>query len=190
MESDIRYRHSEESLQVRKSGLPPVLDENTEILILGWLPSDTSLSTGQYDADPRSDFLEACRSSDEPDLHGLSYVDKLELLKPNRIGLWNAYHACLRPGSMDKDITEKEPNDFTVLKGMAPNIRFIASTVKRRLKPRSLWFGWDTKRASCLHPAERTADTKMVGNFAGRLRLVKSFVQNRRRPELYASAKA
>jgi hypothetical protein len=29
---------------VRKFGLPPVVDENTEILILGTLPSDKSLA--------------------------------------------------------------------------------------------------------------------------------------------------
>jgi TDG/mug DNA glycosylase family protein len=110
---------------VRKFGLPPFVDENTGILILGSLPSDTSFSTGQYYADPRSDFWELVGAALNQSFNGLSYVDKLELLKANRIGLWDVYHACFRPGSMDKDITEHEPNDFTVLKGIAPNIRFI-----------------------------------------------------------------
>jgi len=38
--------------QVRKSGLPPVVDEDTEILVLGTLPSDMSLAAGQYYANP------------------------------------------------------------------------------------------------------------------------------------------
>jgi len=37
-----------EKLRMRKTGLPPVVDENTEILILGTLPSDASLAAGQY----------------------------------------------------------------------------------------------------------------------------------------------
>jgi double-stranded uracil-DNA glycosylase len=110
---------------VRKSGLPPVADKNTEILILGSLPSDTSVSTGKYYADPRTDFWKLVGAALSQTFLGLSYADKLELLKANRIGLWDAYHACFRPGSMDKDITEEEPNDFTVLKGVAPNIRLI-----------------------------------------------------------------
>ena len=41
---------------MRKSGLPPVVDENTEILILGTLPSDMSLAAEQYYANPGNDF--------------------------------------------------------------------------------------------------------------------------------------
>jgi hypothetical protein len=37
---------------MRKSGLPPVIDENTKILILGTLPSDMSLAARQYYANP------------------------------------------------------------------------------------------------------------------------------------------
>ena len=39
---------------MRKSGLPPAVDENTEILILGTLPSDKSLAAGQYYATPET----------------------------------------------------------------------------------------------------------------------------------------
>jgi hypoxanthine-DNA glycosylase len=41
---------------MRKSGLPPAVDENTELLILGTLPSDMSLAEGQYYANPGNDF--------------------------------------------------------------------------------------------------------------------------------------
>jgi double-stranded uracil-DNA glycosylase len=41
---------------MRKFGLDPVVDEHTEILILGTLPSDESLSKGQYYAKPSNDF--------------------------------------------------------------------------------------------------------------------------------------
>jgi TDG/mug DNA glycosylase family protein len=110
---------------VRKSGLSPVLNANTEILILGSLPNDTSLSTGQYYADRRSDFWKLVGAALNQSVLGLSYADKLELLRAYRIGLWYAYHACFRLGSMDKVITEKEPNDFTILQSIAPNIWFI-----------------------------------------------------------------
>ena len=42
---------------------------------------------------------------------GLSYEEKVELLKGSRIGLWDAFQTCVRPGSMDSDITEHEFND-------------------------------------------------------------------------------
>ena len=41
---------------MRKSGLTPVIDDKTEVLILGTLPSDISLTKGQYYANPANDF--------------------------------------------------------------------------------------------------------------------------------------
>jgi hypothetical protein len=52
---------------------------------------------------------------------GCRIESKVELLKGSRIGLWDAYHSCIRPGSMDGDITEQELNDFE-LKSVARNI--------------------------------------------------------------------
>ena len=110
---------------MRKSGLPPVVDENTEILILGTLPSDKSLAAGQYYANPGNDFWRLVGAALDKSLDGLSYEDKLELLKANRIGLWDAFHTCFRPGSMDADIAERELNDFNALRSIAPRIRLI-----------------------------------------------------------------
>ncbi len=107
---------------MRKLGLPLVVDENTEILILGSLPGDESLAAGQYYANRNNDFWKLIGNALNESLHGLTYNDKLESLKIHRIGLWDAYYACFRHGSMDKDITEKEPNDFYVLRSIAPKI--------------------------------------------------------------------
>jgi hypoxanthine-DNA glycosylase len=102
-----------------------VVDEHTEILILGTLPSDRSLAAQQYYANPGNDFWKLVGAALNQTADGLSYQDKLDLLKASRIGLWDAYHACFRPGSMDKDMTEKELNDFNILKSIAPNIRLV-----------------------------------------------------------------
>jgi hypoxanthine-DNA glycosylase len=114
-----------ESPQRRKSGLPPIVDEDTEILILGTLPSDMSLAAEQYYANPGNDFWKLVGAALNQNLDGLAYEEKLGLLKANRIGLWDAFHTGFRPGSMDADITETVLNDFSVLKSLAPNIRFV-----------------------------------------------------------------
>jgi hypoxanthine-DNA glycosylase len=86
------------------------------------------------------------------------YKDKLELLKANRIGLWDAYHSCFRPGSMDGDITEQELNDFESLKGVAPNVKLIcfngagAAEAEKSL----VRLGYQT----CLLPSSSSANTK------------------------------
>ena len=110
---------------MRKTGLPPVLGKNTQILILGTLPSDKSLAAEQYYANPGNDFWKLVGAALNQNLEGLPYQERIRCLKAEGIGLWDAYHACFRPGSMDKDITEKELNDFTGLKDAAPRLRLV-----------------------------------------------------------------
>lgn len=110
---------------MRKSGLPPVVDGNTEILIMGTLPGDKTLAAGQYYADPSNDFWKLVGPAFDKSIDGLSYEDKLELLKASRIGVWDAYHSCVRPGSMDGDISGEEFNDFAVLKELAPKLKRV-----------------------------------------------------------------
>ena len=68
---------------MRKSGLPPAMDENTEILILGTLPSDMPLAAGQYYANSGNDFWKLVGAALDKSIDGLSHGDKLELLKAN-----------------------------------------------------------------------------------------------------------
>jgi len=134
------------------------VDENTEILILGTLPSDKSLAAGQYYANPSNDFWKLVGAALSQPFDDLSYENKLALLKANRVGLWDAFHACFRPGSMDKDMTEREPNDFTVLKSIAPSIRLIcfngtgAAEPEESLTP----LGYET----CLLPSSSGANRR------------------------------
>lgn len=110
---------------MRKTGLPPVADEQTEILILGTLPSDKSLATGQYYANPANDLWKLISAAIGENFAPLTYAKRIELLKAHRIGLWDAFHTCIRLGSMDADIFEQELNDFTALKKIAPKLRVV-----------------------------------------------------------------
>ena len=110
---------------MRKSGLPPVADERSQILILGTLPSDKSLAAGQYYANRNNDFWKLVGTALNENLERLPYETKIEILKAHGVGLWDAFHTCVRPGSMDKDITEQELNDFEVLKKFTPKLRLV-----------------------------------------------------------------
>jgi hypoxanthine-DNA glycosylase len=111
--------------QARKTGLPPIVDESTAIVILGTLPSDQSIAANEYYANPGNDFWRLMESALGQPLHGLPYEAKLEILRNFRIGLWDAFHSCNRPGSMDSAIRAAELNDFRSLKRMAPKIRLV-----------------------------------------------------------------
>jgi len=109
-----------EKLRMRKTGLPLVVDENTEILILGTLPSDASLAAGQYYANPRNDFWGLIGAALNQNFGGLPYEDKIAILKTHHIGLWDAYHTCRRPGSMDMSAGEHSGVAISIVDQHAP----------------------------------------------------------------------
>ena len=85
-------------------------------LVLGSFPSAQSLARREYYGNPRNHFwriVAICFGKPEPRAYG----DKLALLREGRIALWDAYAACERHGSLDKDIAAGTPN---------PIVRFIA----------------------------------------------------------------
>jgi double-stranded uracil-DNA glycosylase len=110
---------------VRKHGLASLVDDQTEILILGSLPSDESLSKGQYYAKPSNDFWKLLGAVLSEPLVEASYATRIKILFAHKIGLWDVLHSCVRPGSMDGNISETEFNDFSTLKHIAPNLKLI-----------------------------------------------------------------
>lgn len=113
------------SRDMRKSGLTPIIDGKTEVLILGTLPSDISLAEGQYYANPSNDFWKLVGQVLNQNVVALAYEERIETLKNHGIGLWDIYHYCVRQGSMDKNITESELNDFKTLKTTCPQLRLV-----------------------------------------------------------------
>lgn len=110
---------------MRKLGLDLVADKRTEILILGTLPSDTSLRKAQYYADSRNDFWKLMEEVLNKRFTNMPYEARIGTLLAHGIGLWDVYKSCSRPGSMDKGISEEHLNDLTVLRTMAPVLRLV-----------------------------------------------------------------
>jgi len=108
-----------------KNGLPPLVDSNTKIMILGSLPSDISISKGQYYANPGNDFWKIMGSVLDEALVGQDYGEKTRLLLEHRIGLWDVYYSCEREGSMDSDITSSVMNDFDKIREQYPSVRLV-----------------------------------------------------------------
>lgn len=116
---------------MRKQGFPAVLDENTEILILGSLPGDVSIRKHQYYGHPGNDFWRLVGSIIGEDLQGMSYQNRLETLIRNKIGLWDVFKAGKREGSEDAKIKDEEVNQFSMLKDRAPNLKLVLFNGKK-----------------------------------------------------------
>ena len=130
-----------------KQGFPAIIDENTEILILGSLPGDVSIRKHQYYGHPGNDFWRLVGHSIGENLQDMDYKSRLETLKCHKIGLWDVFKAGNRIGSEDANIRDEEINQFSKLKEIAPKIRLICFNGKKsgKYEPLLRKMGYETK---------------------------------------------
>ncbi len=121
------------------SGFPPVINSQTEILILGSFPGVASLQAQQYYAHPRNQFWRLISALIDEDLVALPYVDRLKTLLAHRVGVWDVIDVCTREGSLDSAIRDAQHNDFKVLKEQCPVLQRISFNGKTSSKQAALF---------------------------------------------------
>lgn len=116
----------------RLHALPPIVDDRTRLLILGSLPSEKSLASGQYYGNPRNHFWALIGAVLEiPDLAARSYDERLAALRANGIGLSDAIAEARRAGSADAALRDVVAADLTALAAGLPALRTIAFNGER-----------------------------------------------------------
>jgi hypoxanthine-DNA glycosylase len=103
-------------------GLGPIIDNNSRVLILGSMPSEMSLSKGEYYSNPANQFWKILFSIFDTGLEQ-SYPAKMSFLKDGEIALWDVIRRCEREGSSDSKITKVQVNDFNALLQIYPEIQ-------------------------------------------------------------------
>jgi double-stranded uracil-DNA glycosylase len=103
---------------MRKQGLPPVINDDIRVLILGSMPGQISLDKKEYYANRGNDFWKLVGQVVDNQLDSMEYDGKIACLKKHGIGLWDVYKHCERDGSLDSNIKNSDINDFTILKGL------------------------------------------------------------------------
>jgi double-stranded uracil-DNA glycosylase len=128
------------------TGLPPVLDEKTRVLILGSFPGEASLQARQYYAHPRNQFWRLLSAALREELHTLPYEERLTRLRAHCVGLWDVIDVCEREGSLDSAIRKAQANDFDVLKHQCPQLKRICFNGKAsgKFAPRFAEAGFET----------------------------------------------
>jgi len=104
---------------------PPAVGNAPEFLILGSMPGEESLRQQQYYAHPKNLFWKIMGSLLNFEHEKTPYAERLEILKQNKIALWDVTHSCIRPGSMDSDIKHAELNDFNTFFSEHPSIKRV-----------------------------------------------------------------
>lgn len=120
---------TETTQPMRLTGLAPLINGNTRMLVLGSFPSVASLARQQYYAHPQNAFwpiLQAIWPSSPYEISADSYQNRIKWLLDKGLGLWDVYASCERVGSLDSAIRAPQVNDLDELKRRCPKLQLIA----------------------------------------------------------------
>ncbi len=107
-----------------KTAFPPIVAENSRILILGTMPGERSLQLQQYYGHSGNHFWKILfELFDEP--FTKDYEKREDLLLRHRIALWDVLSHCECEGSADSNIRNEVVNDFAEFYRMYPDIRTV-----------------------------------------------------------------
>lgn len=94
--------------------IPPLFDENSEILILGSFPSVKSREASFFYGHPQNRFwsvLAKVYATDKP----LTVDEKKKLVLKNNLALWDVIASCEIIGSSDSSISDVTANDLSII---------------------------------------------------------------------------
>ncbi|HRO59841.1 MAG TPA: DNA-deoxyinosine glycosylase, partial [Burkholderiaceae bacterium] len=136
-------------------GFPPVIAADARLLILGSFPGEASLAAGHYYAHPRNLFWPILGELLGEPLIELPFEQRYEFVRVRRIAIWDVLSACRRAGSLDSSIRDARPNDFAILRGLAPRIERVLfnGQLAGRHAPRFAERGYDTVVLPSTSPA-------------------------------------
>ena len=108
----------------RISSFPPIISKDSKILILGSVPGVKSLEMQEYYAHPQNKFWKIIFELFN-ETFSENYLEKIKILKKNKIAVWDVIDSCERVGSLDTKIKNEESNDILQLLKDFPNIKAI-----------------------------------------------------------------
>lgn len=109
-----------------KHTLEPIYDENSQVLILGSIPSVKSREIGFYYAHPQNRFWKTLGKVYQEEI-GETIKEKKEFLIKHHIALYDVLKSCEISSSSDSSIKNPIPNDFSDILQKA-NIKAIFTT--------------------------------------------------------------
>lgn len=103
----------------------PVVDSESEILILGTMPSPESLRKNEYYANSRNSFWKIIAAIYNNGKEFENYEDKLDCIHKNHLALWDVYNNCEREGALDTNIKKGILNDLHAFLKSHPSIKKV-----------------------------------------------------------------
>lgn len=147
---------------VTHESIPLFIDKNSEVLILGSLPSVKSRVFGFYYGHPRNRFflvLSQIFHEDEP----LSIEERKSFLKRHKIALYDVIYECDIKGSSDSSISNPKVIPLVEILEQYPNIKriLVNGSKAKQLFKRHLLKQIDTEKIKvCWVPSTSSANVR------------------------------
>ncbi len=103
---------------------PPIANSDAKILILGTMPGKTSLEINEYYGYKYNVFWKILFIIFNKK-YSEDYKIKKNLIKINKIALWDSLKYCVRKGSLDSNIRNEKANNFKDFFTQHPDIKHI-----------------------------------------------------------------
>lgn len=121
------------SALVDHSGIGPVYDGRSKVLLLGTIPSPKSREAGFYYAHPQNRFWPVLARLFDEALPARTEERRAFALR-HGIALWDVLESCRIEGASDASIRDGRPNELSVILGAAPvRAVFTTGTTAHRL---------------------------------------------------------
>lgn len=100
----------------------PLIDNDSQILILGTMPGPESLQTGEYYTSKHNSFWKIMAMLFNDGKTFGNYDEKIACLHKKHIALWDVFEFCERDGASDSSIRNEKRNDIEGLLKKYPSI--------------------------------------------------------------------
>ena len=124
-------RQQNQKLTHVKHEFDPIFDENSEILILGTLPSVKSREQNFYYGHPQNRFWKVMAQVLDEKVPQ-TIPEKKEMLLRHHIALWDVIASCDIAGSSDSSIRNVVPNDLAYIIGRSQITKIYANGAKSK----------------------------------------------------------
>jgi hypoxanthine-DNA glycosylase len=141
-----------------KTAFPPIVNNDSRILLLGTMPGERSLILNQYYGHAGNQFWKIIFSLFEHPFT-TDYAVRKQLLLNNGVALWDVLKHCQGKGASDNAIKNEVPNDFDAFYKQYPSIKNVFLTSKKADYFYNKYVGKEAQRNYYLLPSPSRANT-------------------------------
>lgn len=144
----------------RKIAFPPIVNQQTRLLMLGTMPGKESLRRQEYYGHPRNQFWKLLFTMyNEPFMS--DYRNRVAFCLEKGIGIWDVLQSCEGEGSLDSNIEEEEANDFVLFFQEYPYIEYVCFTSQKAEHFYKKYVGFDSSHRFIILPSPSPANARM-----------------------------